>query len=435
MLGWIRRETNQANRTGLFGQNDLVEFGYIDNNTIQAWVDDFDAAVNVSPNPIPNEQWGQVGLVLNSGVSTVYVNGSAAGTATLPSANYGSNGFHFNIAGGGIFDAIGANGNWFNGRVDEVAVYNRALTAAEICSLYFLGSGAPLALDFEQGGAFVLDSKPSGTPHPGRNFGASWSNSVADAGTTTRDGVMTFVSTENDQISVPGHADFNASSGTIMFWVRTAGTDTTSGDFAAMLFDRRTDVGGRTGDVITQTDAGNIFVQAAGGAGNVNVLQTTRTINDGLWHHIAYVYDQSSSGSITLYIDGVQDATQANSGPWSWPPAQPIELGRSHDGFWRIFNGSMDDVRVYNTMLTAQQISDVFMGDNAGLVAPNAMVLRLNFDAAPVGLTLRWPCGILQEAPALIGSGAGTQWTDVPNATPPYSLLPDQSMRFFRLRQ
>ena len=36
MLGWIRRETNQANRTGLFGQNDLVEFGYIDNNTIQA---------------------------------------------------------------------------------------------------------------------------------------------------------------------------------------------------------------------------------------------------------------------------------------------------------------------------------------------------------------------------------------------------------------
>jgi hypothetical protein len=436
MLGWIRRETNQANRTGLFGQNDLVEFGYIDNNTIQAWVDNFDQAVNISPNPIPNEQWGQVGLVLNSGVATVFVNGSAAGTATLPSSNYGSNGFRFNIAGGGIFDTIGANGNWFNGRVDEVAVYNRALTAAEICGLYFLGSGAPLALDFEQGGAFVLDTKPSGTPHPGRNFGASWSNSVADAGTTTRDGAMTFVSTENDQIVVPAHADFNASSGTIMFWVRTAGTDTSSGDFAAMLFDRRTDVGGRTGDVITQTDAGNIFVQADGpGDGYANTFSSVRTINDGLWHHIAYVYDQSASGAITLYIDGVQDATQANSAAWNWPPAQPIELGRSHDGYWRIFNGSMDDVRVYNTMLTAEQIAQVFADDSAGLVAPSAMVLRLNFDAAPPGLTLRWPCGILQEATTLIGNGPGTQWTDVPNATPPYSLLPDQNMRFFRLRQ
>ena len=430
MLGWIRRETNQANRTGLWGQNDLVEFGYIDNNTIQAWVDDFDTAVNVSPNPIPNEQWGQVGLVLNSGVSTVYVNGSAVGTVTLPSANYGSNDFRFNIAGGGIFDAIGANGNWFNGRVDELAVYNRALTAAEICGLYFLGSGAPLSLDFEQGGAFVLDTKPTGTPHAGRNFGASWSNSVADAGATTRDGVMTFVSTENDQISVPGNADFNSSSGTIMFWVRTTGTDTTSGDFGAILFDRRTDVGGRQGDVIVQTDTGNIFVQAAAGGTHVNSFSSTATINDGNWHHVAYVYDQSATGGITLFIDGVQDATQANTAPWNWAPAQPIELGRSHDGYWRIFNGSMDDVRVYDTMLTAQQIADVVAGDSANLVAPSDMVLRLNFDAAPVGLTLLWPCGILQEAPAITGP-----WTDVPNATPPYSLLPDQNMRFFRLRQ
>jgi len=439
LLGWIRRETNQANRTGLFGQNDLIEFGYINNNTIQAWVDNFDPAptsVDVSPNPIPNEQWGQVGLVLNSGVLTVYVNGGAAGTTTLPSANYGSNGFMFNIAGGGIFDTIGANGNWFNGRVDEVAVYNRALAADEICSLYFLGSGAPLALDFEQGGAFVLDSKPSGTPHPGRNFGASWSNSVADAGTTTRDGVMTFVATENDQIMVPGHADFNASSGTIMFWVRTAGTDTSSGDFAAMLFDRRTDVGGRTGDVITQTDAGNIFVQADGpGDGYANTFSSVRTINDGLWHHVAYVYDQSASGAITLYIDGVQDATQANSAAWNWPPAQPIELGRSHDGYWRIFNGSMDDVRVYNTMLTAEQIGQVFADDSAGLVAPSAMVLRLNFDAAPPGLTLRWPCGALQEATTLIGNGPGTQWTDVQGAASPYSILPQGQMKFYRVRQ
>jgi hypothetical protein len=437
LLGWIRRETNQLNRTGLFGQNDLIEFGYIDNNTIQAWVDDFDQAVNVSPNPVPNQQWGQVGLVLNSGLATVYVNGSPAGMTNLPSANYGSNAFTFNIAGGGIFDTIGANGNWFNGRVDEVAVYNRALTSDEICSLYFLGSGAPLAIEVERGGAFVLDSRASGTPHHGRNLGASWSNSVTDASTTTtRNGVMTFASAESDQIVVPGDADFNATSGTIMFWVRTAGTDTTSGDYGAMLFDRRTDVGGRTGDVIVQTDTGNIFVQADGpGTGYANTFSSVRTINDGLWHHIAYVYDQSSSGAITLYIDGTQDATQVNSAPWSWPPAQPIELGRSHDGYWRIFNGSMDDVRIYNTMLSAAEIAQVAAGDDASPVASSAMVLRQNFGAAPAGVTLRWPCGVLQEASTLVGNGPGTAWTDVPSATTPYSFLPDQNMRFFRIRQ
>src|SRR6266498_1179886 len=38
--GWIRRAADQGNRTGLFGQNDLVEFGYIDNNTLECWTDD-----------------------------------------------------------------------------------------------------------------------------------------------------------------------------------------------------------------------------------------------------------------------------------------------------------------------------------------------------------------------------------------------------------
>ena len=34
---WIRRSADQVNRTGLVGQNDLVEFGYIDNNTTHYW--------------------------------------------------------------------------------------------------------------------------------------------------------------------------------------------------------------------------------------------------------------------------------------------------------------------------------------------------------------------------------------------------------------
>ncbi|HTG45721.1 MAG TPA: LamG domain-containing protein, partial [Verrucomicrobiae bacterium] len=37
--GWIRRDGAQANRTGLFGQNDIVEFGYINNTTLECWTD------------------------------------------------------------------------------------------------------------------------------------------------------------------------------------------------------------------------------------------------------------------------------------------------------------------------------------------------------------------------------------------------------------
>ena len=47
--------------------------------------------------------------------------------------------FNFNIGGGGVFDATG---NFFNGKMDEVVAYHRALTTNEIRSLYQAGTNA-----------------------------------------------------------------------------------------------------------------------------------------------------------------------------------------------------------------------------------------------------------------------------------------------------
>ncbi len=53
-------------------------------------------------------------------------------TCQYPDAVYGSSTFNVNIGGGGIFDDVTANGNWFLGLIDEVAIYDKALTAAQI---------------------------------------------------------------------------------------------------------------------------------------------------------------------------------------------------------------------------------------------------------------------------------------------------------------
>ena len=142
-LGWINRAADQANRTGIWGQNDKLEFGYINNNTLQIWTDN---ALNVTPNPFPNGQWAFLAVVSDGPNIRLYTNGLLAGSRaqTLP----GDNAFTFNIGGGGIFDAISANGNWFNGQIDDVAVYNRALSAAEVSALYSLGANdCPTATD------------------------------------------------------------------------------------------------------------------------------------------------------------------------------------------------------------------------------------------------------------------------------------------------
>jgi hypothetical protein len=417
MLGWIRRGADQANRTGLFGQNDVVEFGYINNNTLEVWTDN---GLDIAPNPFPNGEWAQVAVVGDGSPGTLrmYTNGGLAGFRShvlpVPSA------YPFNIGGGGIFDVAG---NFFNGQIDEVAVFDKALSGDQICSLFVKATGRPVSLGIRIGGNIVVDSKPVGTQHNGANFGAEWADSNMDGNFVTREGVMQFVATETDQITLAPDPDFNSSQGTIMFWMRSAGT-AGGGDFAAILMDRRSDF---SGDVITQTDSGEIFVQARDSGGSVNAFSSTRTVNDDRWHHIAYVYDQA--GATTLYIDGVQAGSQVTSRPWSWDVAQQIELGRSHDGFWRAYNGAMDDFRIYNRMLTDIEIGRVVTLDD--LVDTTALKVRFNFDAAPTGVSLSWLCGILQCTDTLVGSS----WTDVPNAISPYVVYTQAAPnRFYRIR-
>src|ERR1044071_1377772 len=216
----------------------------------------------------------------------------------------------------------------------------------------------------------IVDSSPSAT-HPGTNFLATWSSSES-----SRSGVMDFKAPILNRITVPAIPALNSSTGTICFWIKTPG-NRARGDYAAILFDRRTS----DGDVITLTDDGTIFVQAFANYAHANAFAATKVVNDNVWHHIAYVYDQSDTGSITIYVDGVLDTSNPNSLAWSWPASQPIQLGSSHDTYWRVFSGLMDDFQVHNRMLSASEVAATFAGNP---VLDSSLVERLNFGAAPV---------------------------------------------------
>ena len=148
----------------------------------------------------------------------------------------------------------------------------------------------------------IVDSSPSAT-HPGTNFLAVWS-----ASESSRSGVMDFKAPILNRITVPAIPALNSSTGTICFWIKTPG-NRARGDYAAILFDRRTS----DGDVITLTDDGTIFVQALANYSRANAFAGAAVVNDNVWHHIAYVYDQSDTGSITIYVDGVLDTSNPNN--------------------------------------------------------------------------------------------------------------------------
>jgi len=98
------------------------------------------------------------------------------------------------------------------------------------------------------------------------------------------------------------------------------------------------------------------------------------TFNDGLWHHGAITYSQAV-GKIRVYIDGNLENEGVQSGTIVDAAAVPLIIG-SRKGTSQFFNGLIDEVRIYNRALTADEIQESYQGysNNAG------MVLYLPFD-------------------------------------------------------
>lgn len=77
------------------------------------------------------------------------------------------------------------------------------------------------------------------------------------------------------------------------------------------------------------------------------------------WHHIAVTYD-STTGKIQFYVDGKLDATKQYDIP------RPITVGPAWIGGWnresRWFLGSLDDIRIYNRVLSSLEIQTLYEG-------------------------------------------------------------------------
>jgi hypothetical protein len=135
-------------------------------------------------------------------------------------------------------------------------------------------------------------------------------------------------------------------------------------------------------------------------------------------------------GKVTIYIDGQPNNNTALSADWSWQPGQEIELGLSHDtNSFQPYNGLMDDVRFYNRALSDSEVLSAYSGV---LVDTNALVMQLNFTAAPgQGITLTWQAtdAVLQSADSVAGP-----YTDVPGAVSPYNVSVQKTAKFYRYR-
>ena len=98
--------------------------------------------------------------------------------------------------------------------------------------------------------------------------------------------------------------------------------------------------------------------------------------NDTDWHHIAVSYDQSlGSNNAKYYIDGVliREFSKLSGTPSSSDSNYPLSIGAGANGATGFFNGQMDEVRIWDTALTHEEIISTMYtnltGDEANLIA------------------------------------------------------------------
>ncbi len=82
--------------------------------------------------------------------------------------------------------------------------------------------------------------------------------------------------------------------------------------------------------------------------------------SDSKWHYAVVTFDGST---ISLYLDGLPVATKAASGAPDSGGEEPIRLGANSDTLTNFFVGNVDEIRVWNTALSAQQVIDAFNGN------------------------------------------------------------------------
>ncbi len=92
-------------------------------------------------------QWKHIVWVMYSTYSTVYINGVIAGIFNYTGSNVG---YHDVTNIGRLNDGVW-DGNYFKGKIDDVYIYNRTLSASEIQQLYNTGASTFLSYNWSTG--------------------------------------------------------------------------------------------------------------------------------------------------------------------------------------------------------------------------------------------------------------------------------------------
>ena len=222
-----------------------------------------------------------------------------------------------------------------------------------------------------------------GTDASGNGFDGTIVGSLAPAegANAATGGSLTFDG--GSRIDVPFDQDLNPDNFTITMW---ANASSTSG-FASPITSRDdVNAGVSThGFIIYNDNGGNWNFWTGDGNPGWDTLPAG-PVSIGTWTHLAISYD-SVTETKSFYIDGVLAATDTAANQYSpngTVETEGLHLGAGADdgnSFW--FTGTLDDVGLFRTALSEEDISTIMMSGVGGFTGAAKSLVITNLESGP----------------------------------------------------
>jgi len=320
------------------------------------------------------------------------------------------------------------------GQIDDVRIWNRALTASEVNQLYLGGRGYGLRPQRSRTTkkTIYVDTPVPAKPLPTEDTAktlkqglvGAWIPSLGATGTRLEDkstyrnhGTLTNMNPPSNWVASGGRLalDFDGSND----YVETGSTAIFSGksNFSLSTWVARTGTIPNYGGIFlwssSPTPSGtsrvailcggpglgvstDVALAVGNGANSFRHTTSTPLATLNAWRNLVFTF---SSGTVQIYVDGVSQTLSGTSMPTSAPTATYlIKLATDTTTYTPI---RMDDMRIYDRALTHQEIQALYMGGRGYGFRPNRTRYEIGTASVPTG----FQASRYRRSQYLIGSG------------------------------
>ena len=252
----------------------------------------------------------------------------------------------------------------FNGSIDDVEIYSRALSPTEITAQYNLGRGK-----------YAIDNTGLVAQYSGRDFLNTTSNPtlILDTNHVTNGKV-------NMSVGFDGVNDY------VKLLTTTINTNPSTYSFSAWInpqtnpqYKNILDFGdGNLNQRVQLYLDGTILIFKIGKSDGSAVVSTGASITPNVWSYVTAINNGTNNN---LYVNGNLAQSLPIVSAWDFSANNKTIGSLLFNGggnyIWN-FNGSIDDVRIYNRSLSANEISTLYAGGHgteeitSGLVTLNS---------------------------------------------------------------